>query len=85
MYYGPSSLKVWDTFDLHAEHFGGDFFCFEPGGGFMYEVGDLTLDLSNEIEEKLLELIERSKVDGKDLVYETFKDKVFETDQYIIY
>lgn len=82
MYQGPDDIKVSDIFDLHAECYGGDFLCLEPSGGFTYDVGGILLDLSGETEEKLLELIERSRSAGKDLVYETYKDKAFNPHPY---
>ena len=77
LYYGPEDFT---PFWAHADCFGGQFGCLEPGGGFVYSINGITLDLQNETEEKLLELIEQSKAEGKNLIFEAYKDKTFEYD-----
>ena len=75
LYYGPEDFT---PFWAHADRFGGQFGCLEPSGGFVYSINSKSLNLSDETEEKLLELIEQSKAEGKDLVYEAYKDKAFD-------
>lgn len=77
----------YDSFCAYAMHFGGKFFCLMPSGGFVYNINDETLDLSNETEEKLLALIMQSAIEGKNLVYEVYKDKAFDPypDRGVVY
>lgn len=72
--------RNYDAFEEHADCFGGEFGCHEATGGFFYGINGKILDLKDETEEKLLELIEQSKAEGKNLIYEAYKDKTFEYD-----
>lgn len=86
-YHGP---KDFAPLDAHCERFNSCFYYLEPNGTFVYELneeGALPMDLSDENDEKLLALIEKSASEGKDLVYEEHKDKAFDPypDQDCVY
>lgn len=77
-YHGP---KDFTPLDEHGDRFNTCFCFLEPDGTFVYEKDEdvlLPLDLSDTDDETLLSLIEKSAVEGKDLVYEAYKDKAFD-------
>lgn len=76
-YYGPEDFA---PLLAHNKQFNTSFCFDEPTGKFVYYVDGKMLDLSNENDEKLLALIKRSTTEGKDLVYEAYRDKAFEYD-----
>lgn len=77
-YHGP---KDFTPLKEHCKRFNSVFCYLEPDGTFVYDLdeeGQLPLDLSDTDDETLLSLIEKSAVEGKDLVYEAYKDKAFD-------
>lgn len=78
LYYGP---KDFAPLVQHGKRFNSRFGFLEPDGTFVYELDkddELPLDLSDSDDKTLLALVEKSAAEGKDLVYETYKDKAFD-------
>lgn len=81
MFY-PGHSEELDTFQ---EKFGGSFWGMESGGPLVYEVGGIVLSLADCTQKELSSLIAESYQKGKDLVYERFKDCIWQDDPDVVY
>ena len=66
--------KDWSVLFGHESRFGGCFGLEESSGELMYSVNGHDVWVKDCTEERLLDLIEKSCKENKDLVFEAFKD-----------